>query len=291
MATPFAQATCDLCGAPGRFYGRGRKCDLLRCPRCGLLWTHPLHRFEAALPEGSFCWAEEVYESNAAFHRERFRGLSRTLLRVGRIAEPGSIRALEVGSGLGFFLDACEELGIHAEGCDLSERAVQYANRRAPRARVGTLDGHYGSDSFDLLCAFNLIEHLTHPGEFITEARRVLRVGGLLALETPVQESLFHVAGRLAYWLSRGRLRFFGMTPDGHIYKFSKRTFRVVGERFGFSIVYQRNIESPFKEIWAKSGIAKIEHRRLYRCALPVAWFLARASGLGNRLFIVLRKN
>jgi hypothetical protein len=114
-----------------------------------------------------------------------------------------------------------------------------------------------------------------------------LKKGGHLVLETPIQESLFHRLARLGYALSQGRLNFFGMDPGGHVYKFSKRTF---DKQKGFTPVYQRNIDSPFGEIWGKSSISSVDNRSLYRLSLPLAWTAARATRQENRLFIFLQK-
>ncbi len=168
---------------------------------------------------------------------------------------------------------------------------MQYANRRRPRVRVGTLDRSYADESFDAVFAFNLIEHLTHPRAFLEEARRVLKPGGVLALETPIRESLFHRMARAGDRLSNGRLALYGVNPGGHVYKFSKRTFEYICSAMAFTCLYRRNIDSPFGEIWGKSAMAAIDHRGLYRLVLPVAWTLATITGQGNRLFILLRKD
>ncbi len=282
------QDHCDLCGESGALYGRKKGYDLLSCPRCSLFWTNPLkHDSQQATAEATYP-GEEVYLSNSISQKERFRRQLRTFLRKSGGKDVKSLRVLEVGSGLGFFLDACEELGIPAEGCDIVERAVRLANRGRERVRLGTLDDYYLDESFDAIFAFNLIEHLPHPKDLLTQAHRILKPGGTLVLETPIQESLFHRLARVGHAVSQGRLNFFGMRPGGHIYKFSKRTFR---KELGFTKVYQRNIESPFGELWGNSSVLNIDHQFLYHWSLPLAWTLAKLTKQGNRLFLLLRKS
>jgi O-antigen/teichoic acid export membrane protein/SAM-dependent methyltransferase len=282
------QNYCDLCEEEGALYGREKGYDLLSCRRCGLFWTNPLkHDSQEATAEITYP-GEEVYLSNSISQKKRFRRQLKTFLRKSGGKDVKSLRVLEVGSGLGFFLDACEELGIPAEGCDIVERAVRFANRERERVRLGTLDDYYPDESFDAIFAFNLIEHLPHPKDLLTQAHRILKPGGTLVLETPIQESLFHRLARLGHALSQGRLNFFGMRPGGHIYKFSKRTFR---EENGFTKVYQRNIESPFSELWGNSSVLNLDHKFLYRWSLPLAWTLAKVTKQGNRLFLLLRKS
>jgi SAM-dependent methyltransferase len=290
------QEHCDLCGTAGARYGGGRydgePYDILACAACDLIWTNPLiyrSNGDGAAPADDY-WAEDVYLANAEPQKARFRKQLRAFLRASGSPDPSSLRVLEVGSGLGFFLDVCEEAGIAAEGCDIEEPAVRYANRERARSRLGTLDATYADESFDAVFAFNLIEHLPHPKEFFSEARRVLKPGGALVLETPVRESLFHTVARAGDRVTRGRLNFYGMHPGGHVYKFSKRTFTSLPRGLSFERLRQRNISSPFDEIWGKSAIATLEHRVLYRAALPALWALGHLSGWGNRIFIMLRK-
>ena len=282
------QIYCDLCRQAGIPYGKAKVYDLLSCPRCKLLWTNPLTTSEQVAPDATAYSGEEVYVSNAIAQKQRFYSQLQTFFDVCGVTDPKSLRVLEVGSGLGFFLDTCECLGIPAEGCDIAERAVQLAHEKQRRIRLGTLDDSYMAESFDAIFAFNLIEHLAHPKEFLNHAHRILKPGGALVLETPIQEGLFHRIARLGHRLSRGRLNFYGMRPSGHIYKFSKKTFAIDN---GFRRIYERNIESPFREIWGNSSLFTFDNRFLYRCVLPIAWLVAKLTSQGNRLFVILRKN
>ena len=235
-------------------------------------------------------WAEDVYLSNSAAQKRRFRQQLGAFLKASGLTQTHDLRVLEVGSGLGFFLDVCEEFGINAVGCDIDAEAVRYANRERTRVRRGTLDNSYVDNSFNAIFAFNLIEHLPHPKSFFEEAYRVLCPGGTLVLETPVRESLFHRVARLGSCVTGGRLNLYGMHPGGHIYKFSKKTFQLSGKGIAFQRLSARNINSPFHEIWGKSSIASVDNRLLYRTALPFLWGLAQLTGTGNRIFIMLRK-
>ena len=288
MKTAVTKESCDVCGLDGMICARSNGYDVLRCSRCCLLWTNPVASQSA--PSGYMERVGEVYRANVKAQKKRFRRQLETCIRRARLGDPRGLRILEVGAGLGFFLDVCEEFGISAEGCDVDEGRVADANRERVRVRLGTLDDSYGEASFDAVFAFNLIEHLTHPKDFLARAQRVLKANGLLVIETPIQESVFHALGRVAYSLSRGRVNFLALNPGGHNYKFSKKTFELVCQDMGFSLVYQRNVNSPFAEIWGKSSAISLRHKLLYRLALPPAWLLGEAVGRGNRLFVILRK-
>ncbi len=284
------QEYCDICGEQGRFHGRGENYHILLCKRCNLIWTNPLKYNRDKESKNSSYWGEEIYLSNADSQKRRFRKQLEIFRKKIDVQDLKSLKILELGSGLGFFLDVCEELGIVAEGCDISEKAVKYANRKEERVRLGSIDGYYKNESFHAVFAFNLIEHLPHPKSFFIEVYRVLESGGILVLETPVRESLFHRLAGIGYLLSNGRINFLGINPGGHIYLFSKKTFKFICDNIGFKCVYQRNINSPFGEIWGKSSIAHFDYKFIYKLLLPIVWTIAKVTWQQNRLFILLQK-
>ena len=292
----FSNAKCEMCGLPGDAYGSGvynhHPYRILSCPGCTLIWTDPLiDQPSTSNGESDEYWAEDVYLANVEAQKKRFRQQVRAFLKASGRTQTQELKVLEVGSGLGFFLDVCEEFGISAAGCDIDAEAVRYANRERPRVRLGTLDSFYDDNTFDAVFAFNLIEHLPHPKSFLEEAHRVLRPGGTLVLETPLRESLFHRVARLGSLVTRGRLNLYGLHPGGHIYKFSKKSFQFSATGLSFQKLSACNINSPFNEIWGKSSIAAVDHRLLYRTALPFLWGLAKLTRTGNRIFIMLRKS
>jgi O-antigen chain-terminating methyltransferase len=103
--------------------------------------------------------------------------------------------ALDVGCGRGEFLEACMDAGINVRGVDTNERSVADLKARqldvalagVPDCFASIADGSLGS-----ILAMHVVEHLPAEALFalFREARRVLREGGLLMIETPNAESI-----------------------------------------------------------------------------------------------------
>jgi ubiquinone/menaquinone biosynthesis C-methylase UbiE len=98
-------------------------------------------------------------------------------------------RVLDAGCGSGY---GAAELSAAADvvGMDISAEAVQHARRTFSRPRVHFLQGAceslpFADTSFDLVLAFEVIEHLERWQQLLTEARRVLRPSGALLVSTP----------------------------------------------------------------------------------------------------------
>lgn len=107
---------------------------------------------------------------------------------VAPLSAPGD-KVLEVGCGAGDVLAALAEFGRSCVGLEASQHMIRLAGQRPKLTIVfGTADElGFPDDSFDLVFSQEVLEHLHPddvPGHFC-EAFRVLRPGGVLAVETP----------------------------------------------------------------------------------------------------------
>lgn len=288
-----SQKYCELCGKEfeGIFYGKGSNYTVLKCRQCHLLWADPLtdENYENIINSDYF--GEEIYLSKEKGQKERFRSQIEKVLKIyENQVSRDEINILDIGSGLGFFIDVCENLNIYCEGCDINEKAVAYSNKKRNRTRLGTVDGYYEDSSFDMIFALNLIEHIPHPKEFILQCSRILKPGGLLILETPIQESLFHVFARLGDYITGYRMNNYGINTNGHIYKFCNRSFEKFKD-MNFEIIHKEKIGSPLKEIYGKTAYMSKINKMFMRFIMPVVWLLAKILAMENRIFIVFKVN
>jgi len=99
-------------------------------------------------------------------------------------------RVLDCGCGAGYGTAELAQTANHVTGIDLSTDAVDYArlNYARPNALYLTgscLDLPFPDQSFDVLVAFEVIEHLPNARRFLDECARVLTAAGLLIVSTP----------------------------------------------------------------------------------------------------------
>ena len=98
---------------------------------------------------------------------------------------------LDVGCGLGQFIEVANRCGWKAEGLELSRGAVDFARRQGLAVRdLDFLSGEIEPNSFDLVTLFEVIEHVPSPAKFLKRAGEVVRPGGLVYLTTPNFASL-----------------------------------------------------------------------------------------------------
>jgi SAM-dependent methyltransferase len=127
-------------------------------------------------------------------------------------------RVLDAGCGMGYGSAEMARVAASVVGVDISGDTVVSARERYNLPRVTFLQGSCASlpfraASFDLVVAFEVIEHLTEWRDFLAEARRVLAPGGQCLISTP---------NRDYYADSRGRT---GPNPY-HEHEFSFEEFR-----------------------------------------------------------------
>ena len=164
--------------------------EALRCPACGAVFLWPpldpesRRRFHAGNAQiertlgRDFDWNDYV---------QRTRPDTMRRLRLMQPLLHPSDRLLELGCGYGFFLSLIKEGVQEAIGVEPG-----HARRSFGRDELG-LDIREPSPeaagirpgSVDVACAFQVLEHIGRPRQFLAEIFDVLKPGGLLVLEVP----------------------------------------------------------------------------------------------------------
>jgi ubiquinone/menaquinone biosynthesis C-methylase UbiE len=117
------------------------------------------------------------------------------------IATPFARRGkiLELGCGTGLILSRLAEVADEAHGIDLSEGMIAKAKAQGLDVRVGSVtELPYADAEFDFVYSFKVLSHVPDIGRALSEAARVTRPGGHLALEFYNPLSLRYLVKRLA---------------------------------------------------------------------------------------------
>lgn len=171
--------TCQLCGrSPLEEFVVPDVATYAVCRTCCLYQHGPLVGEE-------FYARDEYYANYSRESRRKFRTASIRINRIASAVEARKPRLLDIGCGMGTVVEAAAKRGWRAEGVDLSPNAVSLAKERGINARhVDGTELPYEDDSFDVITAWNLIEHVDDVRVALSEWRRVLRVGGIIAVDT-----------------------------------------------------------------------------------------------------------
>lgn len=225
--------TCCVCQTFGERLYDLPPFAVVRCPRCRLAFVSPRLRPEAL---------QEVYDDVGYFEGGVY-GATRSLAMVlqrrwttGRLdlirtalprPEVGS-RMLEVGCGYGLFLAAAAQRGYDVTGVELSRSAAAHARDVLDLpVHQGQLDATALAGRYDVIAAWDTLEHVPDPVAFLRTARGLLAEDGVLVFSTPYFSSL---PARLLH------SRWWTLKPAEHIWHFTPHSHQLVFVRAGLAI-------------------------------------------------------
>ena len=190
-----------------------------RCLRCSLVfedarWACDRCGFGPAQRRGYLSFADE--RGDDGFEGEFFEGLAelepgfwwfeaRNELIVWALRKwfPGMRSFLEVGCGTGFVVArlAREFSQVRFAASELFADAMEYVGRRVPTAELYQFDARDipFRDEFDVIGAFDVVEHISEDASVLAEMRRALRPGGGLLLTVPQHPFLWGPSDDVAH--------------------------------------------------------------------------------------------
>ena len=155
-----------------------------------------------------------------ANHRTEF---ARTLRWV-RSLQIGTV--LDVGCGDGAFLDQARAAGLQTYGIELNKDAREKATGKGHEVLDYFLQDLDTSRQYDLAVAFQVLEHVADPVQFLQLMARVVRPGGYLAVAVPNHGGLYRLAPLDPHtW------------PPHHVTRWTLSHLQQAGSRAGLEVV------------------------------------------------------
>jgi SAM-dependent methyltransferase len=212
--------------------GVAQPSQIVRCNRCGLMYASPRVKapdhVEIARYDPEF---DPFRPDDTRVLKERLqvRDYDRTRAHLNRLY-PRRGRLLEVGSSLGYLLEAFRKDGWEVVGVEPFYQACRHSReelgidvKNAILETAGLPDA-----SFDVVLLNHVIEHIDDPMRTLRLVNRILKPAGHFVIETPRYDTLvFKLLGR------RER----SLACSGHIYFFTTQTLKNLYEAAGFTTV------------------------------------------------------
>lgn len=172
-----------------------------------------------------------AYAAEAAVEKDHWWFVGRRLLFARLIKSwnvPAGARVLDAGTGTGANLRLLSALGFaEVTGLDASPEAIRHcaAKGLGPVELADICALPFADDSFDLVLATDIIEHVADDARALSELRRVLKPGGRLLLTVPAfpllwgaQDEVSHHQRRYRLPALLARMRAAGLAPRHHFY-------------------------------------------------------------------------
>ncbi len=151
-------------------------------------------------PAGAFADGDVARLASAEDRSFWFRARNRLLLQTLAAEFPGAGSFLEVGCGNGYVLGAVagRHPGMRVAGADLSGAGLRRAGERAPGATLLRADARAlpFEAEFDVVGAFDVIEHVWEDEAALAALRRAVRPGGGVLVTVPQHRWLWSETDR-----------------------------------------------------------------------------------------------
>lgn len=259
------------CGVDVRRYFSTDKIDLYECLTTGYRFWRPV---EVAGDEQFYRRLSSAWTHYYRDWRWEYKHLPARVKRSDTL--------LEVGSGRGYFLRYIEDRVKSATGLELNRDAaaqkICHSEVLTNKLEMVALDA---SKTFDVICSFQVLEHLPEPDAFLQACIKCLVPSGQLILSTPNYEHVPFQRQEDAFDL-----------PPHHIGHFSPKVFAKLAK------VYGLHLERVFIER-RQFSLAPVTERTAESLSYRAMRYALKAMGQmmyqachepGASLLVVLRK-
>ncbi|MBN2118154.1 MAG: class I SAM-dependent methyltransferase [Anaerolineales bacterium] len=174
-------------------------------------------------------------------------------------------QVLDIGCGGGLFLSLLQREGVQTTGIELSDSRAQYAaTKHGLEIHKQPIESDFWQkgyrDHFDAVTLWDVIEHVNYPFQTLGCAANVLKPGGVLLIDTPCRDSLYHRVGEITYRLSGGRFpTFLNAMYSSHL--------------FGHKQIFS---SGEMKDMFASSGLQVMELQKFHELSFPYEFYLKK---------------
>jgi 2-polyprenyl-3-methyl-5-hydroxy-6-metoxy-1,4-benzoquinol methylase len=210
---------CLICQSPNiALYGKYLHNGLLKCNDCGFLFAQQIPTIE------------ELIAHYDGYGRNDFLSPI-TINRYNEILdsfEPyrKTNKLLDVGCGIGFFLEVAKQRGWDVYGTEYTDEAIKICKEKGFTMHKGSLDtDNYPIESFDIITSFEVMEHINNPVEEVNRFNKLLRKGGLFYFTTPNFNAIERIYLKEYYSV---------VSYPEHLSYYTKRTAKQLLENNGF---------------------------------------------------------
>lgn len=217
----------------------------LACASCGLRFFWP------------------VFTGDAGFYRDLQRipwyyNAGKQEFKIAARYIQSTHDVLEIGAGRGLF---SREIQVRTyTGLEFSPAAIELAARDGIQLQAESVEEHAQRNGcrYDVVCAFQVLEHVADPSAFLKAAVQCLRPGGRLIVSVPGEDSF---AG-FAYWDVLNM-------PPHHVTRWTDDCLRKVAGLHGLQLLdlvaepLGRNMRRAYARAVVERGIADRLHLTL----------------------------
>ena len=193
-----------------------------KCLKCRLIQVNPLPSIKEVndLYRGDYWKGLPAYGQQFFIHKKYFQ---KKISEIKKCRSTGKL--LDVGCALGCLLEVARQQGFESEGIDISDYAVEQCRRLGLSATQGVISDIKKKKYYDIITAFEVIEHELNPVLTIKIIHKLLKKNGLLVLTVPNSKTLISkIMGS----------RWFGYQNKEHLFHYDSNSIELILKKGGF---------------------------------------------------------
>ena len=196
------------------FKATASRVSLIACDDCGLLAYDPMPAGDAAFYEAlqQLPWYYQEIKPEYHFAKTHVRAKD---------------RVLEVGCGKGVFRSFLAD-SVDYSGLEFNHLAIKKATGAGLHVTPEPIEQHAETHAgqYDVVCHFQVLEHVSNPRSFLEACAKVIKPGGKLIVAVPAEDSFLSLCEN--GWLNM---------PPHHVTRWQDRTLRFALEsQLGFRV-------------------------------------------------------
>lgn len=214
-------------------YFSSAQISVCSCNLCGLKFYNPL-----SVGDGQFYDELQKYDGYYLKEKAEFKEAAKYITSGDNV--------LEIGCGEGLFTNYISYKSY--SGLEFSTEAIKTARQRGLYVINQDLTGHayQNPGAYDVVCYFQVLEHVENPKKFIADSLTCLKEGGLLIFAVPSEDSFIQNA-----------INFYLNMPPHHTSKWPDKTFNYLTTLYHLELlsIYHEPLNDIHNSFYSKTKV------------------------------------
>jgi SAM-dependent methyltransferase len=189
---------------------------------------------------------------------------------------------LEVGAGKGHFLSLAEKVSPNCTGLEINKDATKNKVCKSAIKQDNLLDYNPNDMKYDIVCAFQFLEHMSEPNIFFEKTISILKENGIIIISVPNNEYVLHANFQDALDM-----------PPHHMGQYDKYIFKEIAKLYNLDIIKSISFPRKFPSIDLSIYNSKNFFCKFYFNLIN--YFGNKIFNIlnepGHTIFVVMRKN
>jgi len=183
---------CPICKNKSKKIWKERQYTVWKCRNCktSFLWPIPTNLEEIYNKRYFESWYLPYWNKRKKYFQKIFTEVEKNIKKKGKL--------LDIGCGVGIFLEVAKEKGWEVYGQEVSSFAIEWCRNKGLKVLDKPLpELNLPENSFDLVSMFDVIAHIREPVEYLNICKKILKPDGYLIVKTPSHSNFLFTFNKL----------------------------------------------------------------------------------------------